>query len=102
LWYNSIRKREGKPTKPKREKEVKMKLNKRTINAINKKYGVDVTNITTVDELVKAFEFITYKVVMEADLCDDTIHYIEDVNGDIIAFDTDVNDVNKLTYIGLE
>jgi hypothetical protein len=79
-----------------------MKLNKRTINAINKKYGVDVTNITTVDELVKAFEFITYKVVMEADLIDNTVHYIEDVNGDIIAFDTDVNDVNKLTYIGLE
>ena len=79
-----------------------MKLNKRTINAINKKYGVDVTNITTVDELIKAFKFITYKVVMEADLIDNTVHYIEDVNGDIIAFDTDVNDVNKLTYIGLE
>ena len=79
-----------------------MKLNKRTINAINKKYGVDVTNITTVDELVKAFEFITYKVVMEADLCDDTIHYIEDVNGHLITFDTNPDNANELTYIGLE
>lgn len=79
-----------------------MKVSKRTVNAINKKYGVDVTNITTVDELVKAFEFITYKVVMEADLCDETQHFIEDVNGDVIAFETDVNDANKLTYIGLE
>ena len=79
-----------------------MKLNKRTIKAINNKYGVDVTNVTTVDALLEAFKGIAYKVVMEADLIDNTIHYIEDVNGDIIAFDTDVNDVNKLTYIGLE
>ena len=79
-----------------------MKLNKRTINAINKKYGVDVTNITTVDELIKVFEFITYKVVMEADLCDDTVHYIEDVNGDLITFDTNPDNANELTYIGLE
>ena len=79
-----------------------MKLNKKTIKAINNKYGVDITNITSVDELIKAFDFITYKVVMEADLCDETVHYIEDVNGDIIAFDTDTNNTNKLTYIGLE
>lgn len=79
-----------------------MKLNKRTIKAINNKYGVDVTNITTVDALLEAFKDIAYKVVMEADLCDETLHYIEDVNGDIIAFDTDINDANKLTYIGLE
>ena len=79
-----------------------MKLNKRTVNAINKKYGVDVTNITTVDELIKVFEFITYKVVMEADLCDDTVHYIEDVNGDLITFDTNPDNANELTYIGLE
>ena len=79
-----------------------MKLNKRNIKAINNKYGVDVTNITTVDELIKAFAHITYRVVMEADLCDDTLHYIEDVNGDIIAFDTNPDNANELTYIGLE
>lgn len=79
-----------------------MKLNKRTIKAINNKYGVDVTNITTVDALLEAFKDITYKVVMEADLCDDTIHFIEDVNGDIIVFDTDPDNANELTYIGLE
>jgi hypothetical protein len=39
---------------------------------------------------------------MEADLCDETLHYLEDVNGYIIAFETDINDANKLTYIGLE
>jgi hypothetical protein len=79
-----------------------MKLNKRTIKAINNKYGVDVTNITTVDELIKTFAPVTYKVVMEADLCDDTLHYIEDVNGYIIAFDTNPDNANELTYIGLE
>jgi len=79
-----------------------MKLNKRTIKAINNKYGVDVTNITTVDALLEAFKNITYKVVMEADLCDDTSHYIEDVNGDLITFNTNPNNANELTYIGLE
>jgi hypothetical protein len=79
-----------------------MKLNKRTIKAINNKYGVDVTNITTVDALLEAFKDVTYKVVMEADLCDETQHYIEDVNGDLIVFDTDINNANELTYIGLE
>jgi hypothetical protein len=79
-----------------------MKLTKKTIKTINNKYGVDVTNITTVDALLEAFKDITYKVVMEADLCNDTIHYIEDVDGDIIAFETDPNNINKLTYIGLE
>lgn len=79
-----------------------MKLNKRTIKAINNKYGVDVTNITTVDALLEAFKGIAYKVVMEADLCDDTVHYIEDVNGDTIVFDTNPDNANELTYIGLE
>ena len=79
-----------------------MKLNKRTIKAINNKYGVDVTNITTVEALLEAFKDIAYKVVMEADICDETLHYIEDVNGDLIVFDTDINDANKLTHIGLE
>ena len=79
-----------------------MKLNKRTINNINKKYNVDITNITTVAELLKAFERVTYKVVVDADLCDETVHYIEDVNGDLIVYTTDENDTNKLTYIGLE
>ena len=79
-----------------------MKLNKRTIKAINNKYEVDVTNITTVDALLEAFKDVTYKVVMEADLCDETQHYIEDVNGDLIVFDTDINNANELTYIGLE
>ena len=83
-------------------KRKSMKLYKRTIKAINNKYGVDVTNITTVDALLEAFKDITYKVVMEADLCDDTQHYIEDVNGDIIAFDTNPDNANELTYIGLE
>jgi hypothetical protein len=79
-----------------------MKLNKRTIKAINNKYGIDVTNITTVDALLEAFKGVTYKVVMEADLCNDTIHYIEDVNGDLITFDTNPDNANELTYIGLE
>lgn len=79
-----------------------MKLNKRTIKAINNKYGVDVTNITTVDALLEAFKDVTYKVVMEADLCDETQHYIEDVNGDLIVFDTNINNANELTYICLE
>jgi hypothetical protein len=79
-----------------------MKLNKRTIKAINNKYGVDVTNITTVNALLEAFKDVTYKVVMEADLCDETQHYIEDVNGDLIVFDTNINNANELTYIGLE
>jgi hypothetical protein len=79
-----------------------MKLNKKTIKAINNKYGVDVTNITTVNALLEAFKDVTYKVVMEADLCDETQHYIEDVNGDLIVFDTDINNANELTYIGLE
>ena len=79
-----------------------MKLNKRTIKAINNKYGVDVTNITTVDALLEAFKDVTYKVVMEADLCDETLHYIEDVNGDLITFDTNPDNANELTAIGLE
>jgi hypothetical protein len=79
-----------------------MKIYKRTIKAIQKRYGVDVTDIKTVDALLEAFKDIAYKVVMEADLCNDTYHYIEDVNGYIIAFDTHPQNANELTYIGLE
>lgn len=79
-----------------------MKFTKETAKRIKAHYGVDITNITTVDEIVKAFEHATYRVIMDADLFDDTIHCIEDVSGNIIDFNTDPNDANKIIYIGLE
>ncbi len=75
-------------------------MTKRVANQIKKEYGVDVATITTVEELVVAFEKFTDKVVMDADLCDDTMHYIEMVDGALIVFITD--DEHKLVYIYME
>ena len=75
------------------------KVTKRTAKKIFDRYDVDVTTINTVEEIVNAFKRFTYKVVMEADILDTTIHYIEDVSGEIITFITDENDNNKIVKI---
>jgi hypothetical protein len=39
---------------------------------------------------------------MEADLCDETVHYIETPSGDIIVFITDEVDSNKIVDVYME
>lgn len=77
-----------------------MKITKRTNNKALANYGVDLTKVNTVDELIKAFERRTYKVVVEADLLDDTIHYIELTNGELVVYITKEN--NELVEVYFE
>jgi hypothetical protein len=81
---------------------MKVETNRRDVNKIKKNYGVDITKLTTVDELLKAFEERTFKIVMDADCFDTTVHFIETTALDTITFVTDENNTNALVYIGLE
>ena len=77
-----------------------MKITKRTNNKALANYGVDLTAINTVDELIKAFAYHTYKVVVEADLCDESVHYIELINGELVVYLTNEN--NELVEVYFE
>lgn len=79
-----------------------MKLSKKTAKHLTERFGVDLTDVSTVKELIAAMEHCTYKVVMEADLCDETVHYIETPSGDIIVFITDEVDSNKIVDVYME
>lgn len=75
-------------------------MRKKVVNQIKKEYGIDIATIATVKELLTAFEKFTDKVVMDADLWDDTLHYIELVDGTLIVFIT--NDEHQLVNIDIE
>lgn len=77
-----------------------MKITKRTNNKALANYGVDLTKVNTTEELIKAFAYHTYKVVVEADLCDDTVHYIELINGELVVYITNEN--NELVEVYFE
>ena len=77
-----------------------MKITKRTNNKALANYGVDLAKVNTVDELIKAFAYHTHKVVAEADLCDDTVHYIELINGELVVYITNEN--NELAEVYFE
>lgn len=79
-----------------------MKFSRKTAKQMTEGFNVDLTKVSTVKELIEATRHCTYKVVMEADLCDETVHYIETPSGDIIVFITDEVDSNKIVEVHIE
>ena len=81
-----------------------MIITKKDAKAIEKMYGFDVTAVKTATDLVALFEEnepCWFEVVMEADLCDETVHYIETTEDDLIVFITEENSDNlKKIYLG--
>ena len=66
-----------------------------TLNKALANYGVDLTKINTIDELIKAFSYYTHEVIVE-----NIIRYIALINGELVVCVTDVN--NKLVRVYFE
>ena len=81
-----------------------MIITKKDAQTIEKKYGLDLTAVATANDLVALFEEkqpCWFKVVMEADLCDETYHYIETTDEYLIIFITEEGGDNlQEVYLG--
>lgn len=80
-----------------------MKYTKTTAKKMMSYYSVDITEITTVNDLLVAMAEDTYKVVMEAVLGEPEVHFIETRDDEILVFITDEeNDPTKILEIYFE
>ena len=80
-----------------------MTMTKDTITKINDKIGADVANIKTVADLLRELDFyVNYHITEETDILGNTIHYIETTDGDIIAYETEKDDGNRIAWLWLE
>lgn len=77
-----------------------MKITKKTINLLMKRYGIDASNLDgTVDNLLSVMKPHAYKVVMDCDVVFENEHEIEDRNGDYVVFVTAKKNRNQIVEI---